>query len=383
MEDKSPRKVIAGRVDILTHNFYDWDGKQVLKGGAERYIYDLAVLLKNMGYQVRIVQGANRDFEKEYRGVMVVGVSGVTPGVFASLSKRFRGFCREAEFVIASPNELAVELGDIPCIGINHGINFDSEAATAVNAPEGNYKLQIESLCQMRKCVAVDTNFGNWVRTRRYSLCRKIKYIPNYFDEKVFSRSQKAQNEKVVFVYPRRIYTARGYDITLEAFRKILPKYRNVELRMVGAIDNETVKADIDNMINDFPEQVQHHEYVMEDMHKAYEGVDVVLVPTKYSEGTSLSCIEAQAQGIPVIVTDVGGLPNLVVNGYNGLMIAPTVADLVEAVETMIKNPEMRKKMGKRSYEIAHNALTKKIWEERWRNVIKEMSAEVAAKKGE
>ena len=55
-----PRKVEAGRVDLINHNFYDWDGKVLYKGGAERYVYDLAVLLRSLGYSPRILQGAKK-----------------------------------------------------------------------------------------------------------------------------------------------------------------------------------------------------------------------------------------------------------------------------------------------------------------------------------
>ena len=48
---KAQRKIIKGRVDIININFYDWDGKTVYKGGAERYVYDLACLLKRLGYK--------------------------------------------------------------------------------------------------------------------------------------------------------------------------------------------------------------------------------------------------------------------------------------------------------------------------------------------
>ena len=53
-------------------------------------------------------------------------------------------------------------------------------------------------------------------------------------------------------------------------------------------------------------------------------GADVAVVPTLYSEGTSLSCIEAMCAASAVLVTGVGGLSNLVLDDYNGLLVPPT-----------------------------------------------------------
>lgn len=375
------KNVDVGRVDIVNHNFYDWNGETVFKGGAERYVYDLAVLLKKMGYRPRIVQGANHDFEKTYRGIKVVGVGGVKSGDYRSLSEAFNVVCIDAEFVIASPNELMCEMTSVPCIGINHGINFDSVWNNESALPLNEYEMQMDSMRNASGCVSVDTNFINWMRTREYELAEKMTYIPNYFDKKVFKRQPKKKGEKLTFVYPRRIYDARGYDITLEAFKKVLAKYPNVELRMAGTVHNDEVRDNLEAMMKKFPKQVVHEEYAMEEAYKAYEGADVVLVPTKYSEGTSLSCIEAQAQGIPVIVTTVGGLPNLVIDGYNGIMIAPTADDLARAVVKLIEKPSLRKKMGERCYEVAQEAFEKKQWNERWKKVIEKMSAETTARK--
>lgn len=99
----------------------------VYKGGAERYVYDLACLLKKMGYKVRILQCSNVPFEKIYKGIQVVGVGAGDKSNMRVCSAVYNYYCRDAEFVIASPLELASEIQNIPVIGINHGVNFDDE----------------------------------------------------------------------------------------------------------------------------------------------------------------------------------------------------------------------------------------------------------------
>ena len=297
-------------------------GKVLYKGGAERYVYDLAVLLRSLGYSPRILQGAKKGFQKTYRGIPVIGVkTRVKPGNYRGLSRLYNKVCREAEFIIASPNELASDIDGIPCIAINHGVNFDGLWTSSSYSPVGIYTQQIDSIINSDCCVCVDTNFINWMRTKDYMLSQKLVYIPNYYDQRSFHERVRAnKDDRIVFVYPRRIYEPRGYDITIKAFtRKVLAEHPEVELRLVGQFDNDRVKADVEAFIAEFPKNVSHEEYPMEEAYRAYDGADVILVPTRYSEGTSLSCIEGQAAGLPVIATNIGGLPNLILDHFNGL----------------------------------------------------------------
>ena len=369
-----PRKIEAGRVDLINHNFYDWDGKVLYKGGAERYVYDLAVLLQSLGYSPRILQGAKKGFQKKYRGIPVIGVkTRVKPGNYRGLSRLYNRVCRRAEFIIASPNELASDIDGIPCIAINHGVNFDGLWTSSSYSPVGIYTQQTDSIINSDCCVCVDTNFINWMRTKDYMLSQKLVYIPNYYDQRSFHERVRAnKDDRIVFVYPRRIYEPRGYDITIKAFRKVLAEHPEVELRLVGQFDNDRVKADVEAFIAEFPKNVSHEEYPMEEAYRAYDGADVILVPTRYSEGTSLSCIEGQAAGLPVIATNIGGLPNLILDHFNGLLIAPTAKALERAVLELVENPKLRKEMGRHSLEVAKSSFEKHLWDKRWTDVIKE-----------
>ena len=115
----------------------------------------------------------------------------------------------------------------------------------------------------------------------------------------------------------------------------------------------------------------------MDEMYKAYQNTDVVLIPTRYSEGTSLSCIEAMGCEKAIIATTVGGLPNLVFNDYNGLLISPTASDLYNAAKKIIDNPQLIKKFGKNSLHLAENSLQKENWKENWKQVIKEVGGPI------
>lgn len=72
-----------------------------------------------------------------------------------------------------------------------------------------------------------------------------------------------------------------------------------------------------------------------------------VFVLPSYNEGLPVGILEAMAVGLPVISTTVGGIPDAVENGVEGLLIAPRNVDaLVAAIAKLLRNPELRQQMG-------------------------------------
>jgi glycosyltransferase involved in cell wall biosynthesis len=73
-------------------------------------------------------------------------------------------------------------------------------------------------------------------------------------------------------------------------------------------------------------------------------------------EGMGRVFLEAQAAGIPVIGTKVGGVPDVVRDGETGILIQPNDAKtLAETIELLITNAELRRQMGIAAAQFANN----------------------------
>jgi glycosyltransferase involved in cell wall biosynthesis len=80
---------------------------------------------------------------------------------------------------------------------------------------------------------------------------------------------------------------------------------------------------------------------------KAWRRCAIAIVPSIWREPFGLVALEASAAGIPVVASDTGGLPDIIVHGQNGLLVPPAdPVALRNALQTLLDDPDLRKRMG-------------------------------------
>jgi glycosyltransferase involved in cell wall biosynthesis len=191
---------------------------------------------------------------------------------------------------------------------------------------------------------------------------------PNYVDlERFEDVIQRESDGKIRVLFPRRLSHERGFLLALSVARELSGLYSQVEFHFTGDRPSELVDTEMGRK-----DGVHFQKYQFDDMHMAYANADIVIIPTIHSEGTSLSCLEALASGKAVVASDVGGLPNLIVDGFNGLLIRPNRQELKRALETLINNKELRERLSRNALSVAQ-VFSKKRWREKWEMEIKEL----------
>ena len=122
-----------------------------------------------------------------------------------------------------------------------------------------------------------------------------------------------------------------------------------------------------DNYTGLFKNKMCNYEIIhpkLDEIATEYHRAFLTYVPTIWSEGTSLSAIEAMCSGCPVISSDVGGLGNVIIPGFNGDIVAPTVDSFVKATEKVLNNPEIRNEWAKNCETVKKSFLVKR-WNEK------------------
>jgi glycosyltransferase involved in cell wall biosynthesis len=78
-----------------------------------------------------------------------------------------------------------------------------------------------------------------------------------------------------------------------------------------------------------------------------YPALDVSVL-TSLTEGLSIALLESMNHGLPVVVTRVGGNPEVVLDGETGFLVPPRdPAGFAERVVALLRNPELRARMGR------------------------------------
>ncbi len=163
---------------------------------------------------------------------------------------------------------------------------------------------------------------------------------------------------KKVIIHPARLYSMKGQEDTLRAagtLKALHPELaRQVVFVIIGPPRNEREEERLRNLAR--REGVEDVIFVgkqtREEMGWWYRIAYVVLYPTRGEEPFGLVAVEAQASGAPVIVTDVGGLPETLIDGRTGFVVDKgNPEQLAERIYTLVTDEERRDQMAKAAEE--------------------------------
>lgn len=99
---------------------------------------------------------------------------------------------------------------------------------------------------------------------------------------------------------------------------------------------------------------------IRNDIDRVLDSTDVYLQPSR-TEAISLSIMEAISHGIPVIATNVGGIPEVVIDNHNGYLITPEDSIfLSERMMQLIAAPQLAHKMGENGKDLSKQFTLKK-----------------------
>lgn len=360
---------LSPRIAILTPQFFEWSGDRCLFGGGERYLIDFVNLLQKMGYQVDVFQPSIGQWEKTYESVKIIGLGNATfdmdffSGANRLFYERAAGYDHHIYFnlTVTYPKVFSGS------ICINHGVWWDSNERPWWRTNSW-YERLFEGLKNVDTLVSVDTNTINWINAVKPDLQVPKIYIPNYVDLDCVNKAEASnQSEYLTILYPRRLYPSRGWLVCIEVAIELITEYENIKFSFVGRGSKEDEER-LMILSREYP-RIEYKWYDMKNIYHVYEEADIVLIPSFSSEGTSLSLIEAMAYGKPIIAGLTGGLTDLILPGYNGMLVEITKENLKNAIVHLIENPNLRKLYG-RNAKVVAQYFSKRIWEERWRTVI-------------
>lgn len=175
--------------------------------------------------------------------------------------------------------------------------------------------------------------------------------------ERIKEKLSLAQDSKVILTATRivqgnrSILKEKGLITTIRAFSKLLG--RHPELRLLIAVGRPP--KNLDRQFNDALEMLQGYlklhnveeqtvvqAFDLEEMPEVYAGSDVFVLPSE-NETFGQVFIEAMASGIPVVGTNVGGIPEIISDSNNGYLVAPNNSTtLSQRIKKVLYDEEVR-----------------------------------------
>jgi len=205
--------------------------------------------------------------------------------------------------------------------------------------------------------------------------CSRVRLIPSSgVDIERFRPKARDASDKLGIGFVGRLLEDKGIREFVAAAREIRDRHPEIQFVVAGAPDlgnpaavgeAELAAWRSENLV-EFAGQVA-------DMPEFLNRLDLFVLPS-YREGLSRSLIEAGACGLPAVTTDVPGCRDVIADGDNGLLVpARDAAALSDAIERLVADAAMRKRMGERAREVVAerfsnevvNAATLALYEER------------------
>ncbi len=226
----------------------------------------------------------------------------------------------------------------------------------------GDGKKYVRYIC--RKCDAMATvsnYFVNMLKDR--DLNDKVMLLHNVLPTPVVENPgpRNMTDEGVRFLFLGLVGDVKGIFPVLDAIAGSEElRRKKIKLKIGGLGEIDRLKKEIKD--KHLEEYVEYCGWVgLEEKDRLLRESDVYIMPSRF-ESFGISTLEAMGYRLPAIVTGVGGIPDLVTDGYNGLIVEPdNVGQIAEAMLRMVRNPEERRIMGENSALHANDFSREKI----------------------
>jgi glycosyltransferase involved in cell wall biosynthesis len=183
-----------------------------------------------------------------------------------------------------------------------------------------------------------------------------IKVIPNVFSFQKMDlcRQEIDKGEFPIVLYVGRLDRVKGVPLLLETAHFVVEKVPEVKFVLAGAGHPNLSRSEIDRLISCYHlgqniELLGHVSH--EKLDEWYRKAAVCVVPSHY-ESFGIAALEPMGFGLPIVSTDVGGLPEIVLDGETGVLVSPgNSRELAQALLRLLADHNLRAKLAQSGKE--------------------------------
>ncbi len=180
----------------------------------------------------------------------------------------------------------------------------------------------------------------------------KLQLIYNPIDLTSF-KYEEMKEKKNVCLYVGALRPSKGVEYLIKAVPKVLKIFPEVKFVLIG---DGPSRRKIEKLISihEINQSVEVKGYISrKNLEQYYKGADIFVMPS-VNEPQGIVALEAMACGLPVVASNVGGIPEMVKDCHNGLLVEPGFADLLaEKIIMLLKNESLRQSCSNGALETA------------------------------
>lgn len=244
------------------------------------------------------------------------------------------------DFWLICPRGIAVTANGELCYDSKGGLKCISDCGFLKEKIMAR-RASAEEIFQNTDCIITATRFLRKIFdiNRPNLKTELIVFGEDYANVRPNFRKYSKQSE-ITFGFMSTVQPHKGAHILLEAFRKANMHNSNLKIygHYFGAIDyyNGLNMEYANDKVKFFGK------YIYEDMPKIFNDIDILVVPSIWWENSPLVLLSALAHGVPAIVSNLGGLSEIVKDGNNGFLFeAGSAKSLAEVIKKICSDPEI------------------------------------------
>ncbi|MBC7320618.1 glycosyltransferase family 4 protein [bacterium] len=246
----------------------------------------------------------------------------------------------------------ASEIYNLPLVCTIHSTVKSLGGTEMIETPIGKYitDIQQEGIRNAQKVICCSYAMAQELNELFHIMRGKIEIIPNGIHIEEFTNISKnvisdlysrltEEGQKKVILFVGRLDSVKGVDIIIKAIKLLnIPS-----IRLVIAGDGPLKKVYVnlakgsDIIFLGFQKRYE--------LLKLYKCASLVVMPSTY-ESFGIVALESMAAKVPLIASSVGGLAEIIQDGYNGILVPPNdIHKLAEAISIVLNNIELRQKL--------------------------------------
>jgi colanic acid/amylovoran biosynthesis glycosyltransferase len=180
--------------------------------------------------------------------------------------------------------------------------------------------------------------------------CEEKKLAVNYAGidpDKFRFKLHSIGGSKIKLLMCGRLNWKKGFEFGIDAFAMALKKFPNLQMKIIGDGELKKVLAKKISSLGLSDRISMAGELPPAEIPVQMNNADIVLAPS-LSEGLPNVIKEAMASGVPVIATNVGGIPEIVKEGQNGFLVERKSPDsIAKRISDLIESPALYEKFSR------------------------------------